>query len=80
MQAGEHAFGREQSIGDKAHKERRDHARQRSRSEDRPSLSPREVQSLCQIRVQRDVPCAPNNVVQEHHDAQAYGYRRWHTF
>jgi hypothetical protein len=71
MEHREDSFGGEEPVGDEAHEERRDHTGQCCGAEDGAGLHTGEVQCDCQVSADGDVPGAPDDVIEKHHQAEA---------
>jgi hypothetical protein len=72
VERAKQALRRKEPVGDQANEERGNHARKRCGSEHRSRLGPGEMKRLRQIGANDDVPRSPNDVIEEHHQAEAW--------
>jgi hypothetical protein len=67
MQQRQRPLRGEEAVGDHPDEERRDHRRQGGGAIRETDLCPRELERLAQIGAHGYKPCAPDEVLEEHH-------------
>ena len=78
MEDGEDFLGGEEAVGNEADEEGGDHSADGGGSGGEADLGAREVESLTEEGAEGDVPCAPDEVFEKHHEAEAGSYGEGH--